>query len=159
PDPTFVFAQGTESGVLYWTSTLSIGEDENGALVTTAALQRNYAKQPSPGQAATVVVPIRFPAPEAGTPVTGSLICTPNIDNVGLYAATSPTDNTSGNLTFAVPVSQATDFVCTALYIDVNGAHQKYSATLSGDAGKIHGVPGQTVTLTEVDVTLAQPTP
>ncbi len=143
PTQSFIY----EPDTLYWTRQLDITEDQDGALVATAALQIVYTTKPASGPVYNVTVPVKFPAADPGKVFVGALACTPEVGNPGAYTATSATE---GAFAFVVP---AADLVCTDLYVSVDSKLQKYHTALAASAGKIH-VPDGGATLPEQTLTL-----
>ncbi len=153
--PGISFAAGTEPNVLFWARELIISQDAGGHLVAKAPLQKLFTIAPS-AQAKknfTLKVPVKFKLPEAGTPMTAALTCTPLIANIGLYPDGNPVE---GEFTFAVAIDQETPFKCTEMQVGIAGTKRRYSATFEGGSVDIQAVPDQTVTTAALELELQE---
>lgn len=123
------FIAGSEANVPYSDLNMTIVTDAQGALVSTANLQKFVNIIEGDARSSiTVEVPAVFPDEPVGTNITGSLVCSPQLISVGAYKADG---SKKAVFTFLPVVDRATAFKCTALYVHIDSGLQRYRADLS----------------------------
>jgi hypothetical protein len=149
--PGIAFASESEPNVLYWSRDLTLSQNAAGELTAAAGLQKLYTVVATGDSIFTLTVPVKFPAPETGSAITGELTCTPDLVNAGKFTRTGAE---AGTFAFKTDVKIETPFVCTELHLGVDGIRRKYGAELKGAAGKFAATSGGEHTLDEVKVKL-----